>query len=156
MKILDVYAKEPNEYPDFKGHEIDHMPIEELAASDATLEYDLVVAWHSLQTQERENVPATVQLLADAAKDRGEVWIITPSLEWALQQIKLDKPSPLFTLAMFGSEDKPHRTGFSIAWLRNLAEGAGLITRSAVQEAVKMGSGEIAIQNVVIGAKVLR
>ena len=157
MKILDVYAGEPNKLEaQHKGAEVEHIEIHDTGLLEG--EFDVVIATHSLQTVERENIPDTVSRLATFTKPGGEVWITVPSLEWALMQIKSDNPSPAFHFVMYGTAGTPTRSGFAMVWLRQLMEQAGLITRRAVQEIVELqdaSGGKLPVlQNTVVGLKV--
>lgn len=159
MKILNVFVNEALDIAGmFPNAEITAMSAGALRAKKPKDEYDVVVMAHSLQRLEPMDVPDTVKRLADAAKMLGEVWIITPSLEWATKESEKESPSPALHYVLCGGKDDPHRCGFTIMWLRSLMAEAGLVTRQARHDVytVEMSGQPVQVlQNRVIGLKVI-
>jgi len=115
--------------------------------------YDIIFCAHAMPLVEAGVVPKTIRAMACALKDKGELWLITPSFEWAAAQVSQAKPSPVMFPMLFGHAN---RSAYTLAWLRALVEEAGLIPRKCYQGtyALHLGDKEYTIlQNVVIGAR---
>ena len=163
MKILHITA--PGERPGSKPL-ADEFPSAEVEQVDIfnllTLEpgsADLVYCAFALPVVPAGEVPRTIQQMTAVLADRGELWLVTPALEWCAQQILSDNPNPAVHTALFGERDKPYRCGFTLAWLRALIEEAGLIPRKMTQGVYAMQIGEHGTQlpcNIAIGWKVLQ
>lgn len=155
MKILDVYLDKPNDLRKlFQGAEVDHAQIQTMLDKH----YDVIYCSNSLQGVEAKEVTRYLRVFCEQLNDRGELWVITPSLEWAANEALNKEPNPVLNYVLYGPKEYPTRTGFTLALLRNLIEDAGLIARKAYQEQVLMqtSKGDIIVpQNVVIGWKVL-
>lgn len=154
MKALDVYAGKPNALEaQFPGAEVAHMSIEDIdLARDF---YDVVYCSHALPTIDRAKVPSVVDSLRKCLKAGGELWLITPSLEWAAGQVLANEPNPLAQVVLFGL-DIPSRTGYTLLWLRSLVENAGMITRRAFQGpyTIRVNEEDVQLpQNVVIAMR---
>jgi hypothetical protein len=120
----------------FPEAEIVTVKMEELA--DLQPEYDLVFCAHVLQYAFREDVQTLVNRMASGVKDLGELWLITPDLEWACKEAEKDMPSPVVLFVLFGSKEQPHHTGIKLDWLRKVVENAGLIPRRVHQGLYKV------------------
>ena len=103
-------------------------------------EYDVVLCAHTLQYVDSRMVKDFMDTMAKSIKNHGEVWVIVPSLEWAAAGVLDNSPDPLIQAVMFGQE-RAHRSGYTLLWLRALIEGAGLVTRQA-----KVGAMEIQVE----------
>ena len=117
--------------------------------------YDIVFCPQALQLVEAERVPEVLRNMAQALVDGGELWLFTPSLEWAAQQAQAREPHPLLNLYLFGGKVH-HRCTFTLMWLRILVEQSGLITRKAFQGpyTVKVGDRNLEmLQNCVIAMR---
>lgn len=121
-------------------------------------EYDLIVLDHLLQQAKRTQAPKIIEFYKKALKVGGELIVITPSLEWIAQQILSDDNPPLIVyLNLFGVDQEPHLSGYTLYWLRLLLQSAGLRVRSASGEwyigRINDAQYEV-MQNVVVGVKV--
>ncbi len=122
-------------------------------------QFDLVLASHVLEHVDRMQVVGTFRNVISAVKNRGEVWILVPSLEWTANEIINQRDGIHVQLAFFGGQKNPwdfHRCGFTLASLRQMVELCGLIVKKAYQSPFTIFSGETqfsAVQNIVIGAR---
>jgi SAM-dependent methyltransferase len=130
--------------------------------------FDLVMASHILEHVERGRVILAVQHMASALRHMGELYVITPSLEWCAGEILKGKLTAGVQACIYGGPEPDmangyyHHTGFTLEWLRWLIENpGGLILRQARQTEFDIhmtaADGETrdytGVQNVVIGAK---
>jgi predicted SAM-dependent methyltransferase len=122
-------------------------------------QFDLVVASHVFEHIERNKVVDTFRNVISAVRNRGEVWILVPSLEWTANEIINQRDGVHAQLMLFGGQKNPwdfHRCGFTLASLRQMVEICGLIVKKAYQSPFNVWQGETvynAIQNIVIGAR---
>lgn len=117
---------------------------------------DVIIAFHSLQKCEAQEVPAVINKMVKDLAIKGELWVYVPSFEWATAQTADNTPSPAFHSMLFGEKENPNRSTFTILWLRSLMEFSGLVIRNARHEPImlKNGTAEIpALMNIVIGCK---
>ena len=134
MKALIVYKTDkPNVVDRFpKDTQIDYLDINtpfEVKVKDYS-----VVYCDCLEAYEPRVVPDTIKRLYDCVAIKGELWISTNSFEFSANQAFVDVPHPAFHWALFGNSDSPHRSAFTLRWLRELVENVGLIMREAHQE----------------------
>lgn len=140
-------------YPDVI-HDITQPLPEELRS-----QFDLVLADHVMEHIARDRVVETFRNVASAVKNHGEVWVLTPSLEWTANEIINKRDGEHVQAMLFGGQDNDyqiHRCGFTLQSLRQIAELCGLIVRKAYQSpfTVIVHSREhAAIQNIVVGAR---
>lgn len=162
MNVLQVYLAKPFEIKDlFPKASIDLVSLTQLKESGlGQRTYDAIYCAHVLQCVEPGEVPALIGSLVNALADRGELWILTPSLEWAMAQALSEQPDPLINYVLFGNADYPHRSAYALVWLRALVENCGLIPRRATQEPYSVtnqdGQKRQLPANLVIGWKVLQ
>jgi 2-polyprenyl-3-methyl-5-hydroxy-6-metoxy-1,4-benzoquinol methylase len=156
VKVLDVYSGQPKNLETvFSGAEITHEHILELDMASPEL-YDVVYCSHALQFVPRQKVPLTIEALKAKVKSGGELWFITPSLEWAASQVVRNEPNPLIQTTIYGNGEEVYRSGFTLLWLRALLENIGLIVRKATQQMwmVKQGEDTLTIpENVVVAMR---
>jgi hypothetical protein len=121
--------------------------------------FDLVLASHVMEHVERSRVVEAFRNAMSAVKNLGEVWIITPSLEWTANEVINKRDGVHVQALLYGTQDSSwdlHRCGFTLASLRQMVELCGLIVRKAYQSpfTVMMNGREYqCIQNIVIGAR---
>lgn len=122
-------------------------------------QFDLVLAAHVFEHIERDSVVNAFRNVISAVKNRGEVWILVPSLEWAANEVINKRDGVHVQKMLFGSQESPlqtHRCGFTLASLRQMVEICGLIVRKAYQSPFTIISNDrefACIQNIVIGAR---
>jgi len=154
MKVLDIYAgKEHNLSEQFPNAEVEHIIITDV--DQCYGEYDVVYCSHALQSINRTQVPVVIDMMKKRTKQGGELWLFTPSLEWAAGEILKNEPNPLVQAVLFGF-DNQNRTGFTLLWLRALLENAGMITRRANQGPYQVNVNdqvETLPQNIVIAMR---
>lgn len=138
------------------------MPIDECTQVDIreidTIKekYDLIAAVMSLQCLTPHVVPATIDKMASLLNLKGELYVVTPSFEWAAEQVNAQAPHPLIHMMMCGTEKVPNRCVFTLAWIRQLVQQSNLVIRYATQEAYQVQLGdnkETLVRNLVIGWK---
>lgn len=121
--------------------------------------YDIVFVSHVLEHIDRTHVIDTFRNVAGAVRNMGEVWILVPSLEWAAGEILARREGLGVQGAIFGGQANEwdfHRTGFTLAALRQMVEICGLIIRKAYQSPFKIRFQEKefgALQNIVIAVR---
>jgi hypothetical protein len=156
MKILNLYSVEPADMQKvFVGEDdIEQKSVFDLFELEG--QYDTVVCRHSLTLLEPDVIPKAFEKLASLVKDFGELWVISPALEWFATQCYIDSPSPVFHQVMFGNPETHNRCGFTLAWLRALVEMQGMSIQRTNQEVWEIPYGDqklSVLQNVVIGRK---
>lgn len=127
-------------------------------------QFDIVYCSHVMEHIDRIKVIPTLLNLSKALKDRGEIWVVVPSLEWGAREILNRRDGLHIQGLIFGGQNTPwdyHRTGFTLAGLRQSLEVIGLVIRKAYQSPFEI---EVTIdekqgiyhciQNVCIGARV--
>jgi predicted SAM-dependent methyltransferase len=125
--------------------------------------FDIVYCSHVLEHIERKEVVNVVSSLASAVAPGGELWLLVPSLEWALDQTVKGNPSPVLQALIFGSQENEwqyHKSGFTLSGLRYLVRAVGLVDRRAYQSRflITVSNPEEqlaypALQNIVVAAK---
>lgn len=122
--------------------------------------YDMVICNHVLEHLERTDVPEALANLRDCLKEGGELRLAVPSLEWVASQIlSPDGANPIVLPVIYGQEEpahEHHRCGFTLHWLRELVQQAGMIPRRANQGVFHLGfDGDeyLAVENVVVAAR---
>ena len=132
---------------------------------DALLgQFDIVYCSHVMEHIDRTKVLSTMVNLSKGLKDRGEMWIVVPSLEWGAKEILNGRDGLQIQGLIFGGQQTPwdyHRVGFTLLGLRQCMEVIGLVVRKAYQSPFEIEAninGETifykCIQNVVIAARV--
>jgi SAM-dependent methyltransferase len=127
-------------------------------------QFDIVYCSHVMEHIDRIKVLPTLQYLSKALKDRGELWVVVPSLEWAAREIIRGHDGLHIQGHIFGGQNTPwdyHRTGFTLSGLRQSLEVAGLVIRKSYQSPFQIETTiddqkKIfnCIQNVAVGARV--
>jgi hypothetical protein len=157
MKILNLYAVEPanmSKVFDLEENEIVQEPIINLQNIEG--KYDRVICRHSLSVLEPETIPETFDKLTELVADWGELWVITPALEYFAAQCYSEMPAPVFHQVVFGSKQAHNRCGFTLAWLRGLIESENLSIQQARQQKWEIPYQDTVVpvlENVVIGRK---
>jgi hypothetical protein len=159
VKVLDVYTGQENVLEaQFPGAVVTHVNIKDILnplVLQLTSEFDAVYCTHALTTMARDQVTAAVDWLKARTRQGGELWVITPSAEWAAGQVLSQEPNPLSQMVLFGFEGQNHSM-YTLLWLRALLESAGMITRRAFQGPwkVNINGADIELpQNVVIAMR---
>ena len=119
--------------------------------------YEIVYLGHILQRYPREQVGEIIKQFITYLKPYGELWVVVPSLEWAAKAVySKDQPGIVPYVMLYGRDDDPHLSGFTLNWLRVAMQVNGLVVRKAVQEYVHVMDGDVetkAVQNFCIGFK---
>lgn len=160
MKILALYGVKEQDLSSLVAPdaEIVQKCVKDVMDLPVDEKYDVVLSRHSLTLLEPELVPTVLVRMCELVKPWGEVWAITPAMEWAAAQCYSDNPSPLFHHLLFGGKEAHNRCGFTLEWLRNLIESQGMSIRQSTQQIweIPFGDNKVqALQNVVIGWKVV-
>lgn len=122
-------------------------------------QFDLVLVSHVLEHIGRKKVFDAFRHSISAVKNLGEVWFITPSLEWAANEIINQRDGVHVQMLLYGDQNNEwgfHKCAFTLASLRQMVEICGLLVRKAYQSPFTViGNGREygAIQNIVIGAR---
>ena len=95
-------------------------------------QFTVVFLPHTLVYLERKFVLEFVKAVAEKVEPMGELWLSSPSLEWAAKSILQGDETPMPLVILYGEQDG-YRCGLTLLSLRNLAEAAGLVTRKATQ-----------------------
>ncbi len=158
MKVLQVYGSEPMDVSALiSGAETTDVKIEKLM--DVEERYDIVFSWHSMQTVPAQLAPTIVQKMVDLLNAHGELWIIVPDFEWVMEQMTSENPNPVTMQVLFGDDNKPYRSAYTLAFLRALIEECrGMITRTATHDLYSLetsgGHRVKVVQNRIIALKV--
>lgn len=132
--------------------------------------FDLVLASHVLEHVERNRALAAFRNIASTVGQDGELWVVVPSLEWCVDELRKGNYTAAVLLSLYGGgePDRPlfyyHHNAYSLPILRELFTSNKLIVRKAYQTpfVINMtregegGSGTFtfhALQNVVVGVK---
>ena len=160
MKMLDIFDGTPIEDEEaekiFPDVEVTHLDIMEVDSA-IIAGYDIIILNHCLMRLRPNQVPAFAERVAGGLNSKGELHLVTPSLEWAAGCIVYDNPNPAIMTTIYGITGGYH-TGYTIIMLRDIVERiGGLVVRFAHQEpiSVTMKDGNVvnAVQNKVIGWK---
>jgi predicted SAM-dependent methyltransferase len=119
-------------------------------------EYDGVYFEHLLQQLPRKDALPAMLLLWQSLKPGGEVIIVTTDLQWACREIaNKDNPAKEAYLAVYGDDNEPYQSGFTLNWLRNLCEEAGFFTDTAyaVNHRAMVSGEEVNVQALVYTGK---
>jgi SAM-dependent methyltransferase len=152
---LDI---DPDNSPDYV-HDI-RAPLPD----DLYHKFDVVFASHVLEHIEYRMTRKTLTSMASALKPGGELWIIVPSLEWIADEIAAESKNMAAVIAsIYGGQGSPfqyHKSGFTIAMLRQIMSSMGLIIRQAKHGRLQIhwdssnpddAATMDAIQNIVVG-----
>ena len=120
--------------------------------------FDIVYLGHVLQFYPRERVSDIVKQFAVFLRPWGELWAVTPSLEWICKTIwKEDEPGIVPYMMLFGTEQDQHLSGFTMHWLRVALQVSGLTVRKAVSQYLNIPDAEgkvtKVVQNLVIAIR---
>jgi len=121
--------------------------------------FDLVVCSHVLEHIPRDGVGKTFQNIRNTLVNKGELWVLVPSIEWAAGEILDGRHSVAVEAHIFGKQDSPwqfHRSSYTLQALRFLFERSGLLVKKAYQSPYLIAFGKdefVCIQNIVIGAR---
>lgn len=119
--------------------------------------YDIVFLDHFINQTSRKNIPGLIKYFIDKLKVNGQLIIVVPSLEWACMQIAREAEPPILAyLSIYGTDDEPTLSGFTLNWLRKLCEDAGLLTLQTASNRYKVTINEkeeIGFQHVYLGMK---
>lgn len=153
MKVLEiVWQNDPVAEKVFQNAEVTVANIHE----DLTFpegEFDIVFCAHVLQLVDRNEIRNLLTGMTDHLREYGELWVITPDIEWACEEILKHNFIPPVLATIFGN-GTPHRMGFTLWALRDLVEQQGMIIRQAFQGPYMLGELQVP-QNTVIGLKVI-
>lgn len=152
---LDI---DPEVNPDFV-HDI-RAPLPD----DLYHKFDIVFCSHILEHISFRETRATLKHLAKALKPGGEMWLITPSLEWVAEEIRKEGPIPPIIGCLYGQQNNPHqyhKSGWTLPMLRQALVNANLIPRQAHHGSFQIGFHDDkspddivyfkAVQNIVMG-----
>lgn len=127
-------------------------------------QFDIVYCSHVMEHIDRIKVLPTLLNISKALKDKGELWVIVPSMEWAAMEIIKHNDGFHIQAHIFGGQQNPwdyHRTGFTLGSLRQSMQIIGLVPRKAYQSPFQIsvthdGQGRLfdCLQNVVVAARV--
>lgn len=145
MKVLDFnqdgIAVSGDQFPDAQIDTVSWAGFDKWYADNKT-EYDVLVVGHILPLVERRILPDFVKKLKNLVHDMGEIHFYVPDLDWAAKMLIKNKPSPLIQFALYGNEQYPHRSGFTLLWLRTLVESAGILVRHSTMSPYIVRVGE--------------
>jgi hypothetical protein len=157
MKILNIYPLEPVDLSKVFDPEDDEITqIHASKIQEIEGKYDRVICRHALSILEPETIPATFDKLGSLLENWGELWVITPALEYFAAQCYSDTPAPVFHQVVFGSKQAHNRCGFTLAWLRNLVETLNLSIVASRQQKWEIPYQDTVVpvlENIVIGRK---
>jgi hypothetical protein len=146
MKVLDLnqdgIAVSQPQFPDAEIEAVAFADIDKWYDSTKYERYDAIVVGHVLQLVERRVMPDFMKMLKGLVRDMGEIHIYVPDLDWAARMLIENKPNPLIQYALYGNEKFPHRSGFTLLWLRQLVEGADIIVRHSTMSGYGVKVGE--------------
>lgn len=127
----------------------------ELRPGNKRRDYDAVVSYHALPLVSiRENQEA-VNAWVECIRQGGELYLFTPSLEWAAEQILSEEPSPALPLHLFGMQTRQgefYVSGYTMRDLRYLCDKAGLAVKFAKAGTYTIGEHECEM-HFVVGVK---
>lgn len=123
----------------------------ERAASLAELpegaDFDLVYLTGALEMVRREQVVDSLAAVGPKLAELGELHVRVPSLEWACKEIAVtDSPKMLAYRWLYGTQERPHQSGFTLLWLRMALINSGYNVRQATQLVVQVGEQQ-ALEN---------
>ena len=161
MNTLVIYAGPTTSHPELdamlpKGTKVSYLDMATYKHMGKLQKMDIIIAFHSLQTVEAKEVPATVAKMISDLNVKGELWIYVPALEWVAAQTAEPDPSPAVHTVLYGPPDFPHRCAFTLQWLRGLLEASGLVIRRASHEGLELKNQDAVIKtsmNVIVGWK---
>lgn len=91
--------------------------------------YDGVYLENLLQQMLRREVVPGLRIFWNSLVVGGKIVIVVPSLEWACREVGTkDDPSPLAYLSIYGDDENPHLSGYTIMYLRKVCESVGFVT----------------------------
>lgn len=113
--------------------------------------FDQIYLTGALECIPREQVVDTLAKLGPILAELGELHVRVPSLEWACKEIaSVDSPNALAYRWLYGTTDRPHRSGFTLLWLRLAMLNAGYNVRKATQLVVRVATHD-ALENYAYG-----
>lgn len=127
---------------------------------EPTLQFDVVYMSHVLEHIERDRLKTVMTNCNAMLKDRGELWVYVPCLEWACSEVLKGNESIVIQGALYGGQKDEwdtHKVAFSLNALASLLTAFGFeIKRGGKSEYLSIVNGReyTCYQNVVIGVKV--
>jgi len=124
------------------------------------LTFDVVYMSHVLEHIERDKLKVVMTNCNNLLKDRGELWVYVPCLEWACQEVLKGNESIVIQGALYGGQKDAwdtHKVAFSLNALASLVTAFGFeVKRGGKSEYLSIVNGKeyTCYQNVVIGVKV--
>ncbi len=135
MKIL-IVGEEP-------GANLDGMDVTRVQQGDVLPggPFDQIFLTGALERSPREQVVDLLKVYRLLLAELGELHVRVPSLEWAAKEIAVnDQPSRLAYHWLYGTQEAPHRCGFTLLWLRLALLNAGYNVRQCTQLVVQSGA----------------
>lgn len=111
-----------------------HWPEAEIVQDNPPIhdEYDAIYFEHLLQQLPRKDALPSLILLYNCLKPGGSAIIITTDAQWAGRELsRNDNPSLVSYMALYGDDNEPYQSGWTLVWLRRACEEVGFITDSA-------------------------
>lgn len=98
-------------------------------------EFDKILASHVLEHLGRKEAVPALKHWVSFLKPGGEMHVIVPDLEWAVEQLSVGKPDPTVyvIIHIYGGQDDEfsfHKMGYTALLLRHVLDQAGLQTQS--------------------------
>lgn len=141
--------------PNMPIGDITSMDIREFKDKDQD-QYDIIAAIMCLQCLGAHEVLDFINMIPSKLNMKGEFIAVVPSFEWAAAQANTPQPHPLIHQLTLGTPKAPHRSIFTLAWLRSLIEYSHLYIRYATEEAYQVTIDDqkfTLVRNAVIGWK---
>jgi len=142
--------------PNLPIGDVTSMDIREFRDKESKEKYDMIAAVMCLQCLGAHEVIDFIDMIPRRLNLKGEFVAVVPSFEWAASQAGSNQPHPLIHQLTLGTPKAPHRTIFTLAWLRSLIEHSRLYIRYATEEAYQVdidGQKYTLVRNSVIGWK---
>jgi SAM-dependent methyltransferase len=121
--------------------------------------FDVVYISHVLEHIEREKLKVVVENCRNALRDKGELWVYVPCLEWACSEVLKGNESIVIQGALYGGQKDEwdtHKAAFSLNALASLLSSFGFAIRKGGKSkyiSIVNGKEYTCWQNVVIGVK---
>lgn len=114
-----------------KDAEIQTAKLNDYIVTEYKEKFDIILCVQVLQTLWAAQVGQAIEKLVEDLEHMGELHIHVPATEQAAKALLKEEADPVAFYLLWGTEDRPFHTGFTLTWLRAEVMAAGAIVRSA-------------------------
>jgi hypothetical protein len=131
MRVLKITGQIDINLDIPEGSEVTTVSLQDYLETEYEHPFDFIFCVHVLQTLWAKQVGAAVEKLIHDLAHMGEIHLYVPAAEQAAKSMLKGETDPVIFYLLWGTEDQPSHTGFTLLWIRALLVQYGALVRRA-------------------------